>query len=103
MSVPGESHHPFDIVILHVDIDDCPVAELPAHRNLRHRCLSPNSEKDDYLTTSVTHQLEDTTWWLEDQSVSPLFDAGFATYHRRPQTADPTVICCLYANRNCHI
>lgn len=75
------THFPFDIVILHVDIDDCPIAELPAHRNLRHRCLSPNSEKDDYLTTLrnyVTHQLEDTIWWLED--------AGFATYHRRPQT-----------------
>ena len=83
MSVPGESHHPDDIVILHVDIDDCPIAEIPLTEIYD---IDVSRLKDDYLATLrnyVTQQLEDTTW-LEDQSVSPLFDAGFATYHRRP-------------------
>ena len=83
MLAPGESHHPDDIVILNVDIDDCPIAELPLTEIYD---ADASRLKDDYLVTLrnyVTQQLEDTTW-LEDQSVSPLFDAGFATYHRRP-------------------
>jgi len=83
MSAPRESHHPDDFVILTVDIDDCPIVELALTEIYD---VDASRLKDDYLATLrnyVTQQLEDTTW-LEDQSVSPLFDAGFATYHRKP-------------------
>ena len=39
------------------------------------------------LRTYISQQLEDTIW-LDDQSTTPLFDAGFATFHRK---ADGTV------------
>ena len=82
MSSPEEYSHPDDIVILTSDIEDCPIIEIPLTElyNVTSELL-----KDDYLVTLrhyVTQQLEDTTW-LEDQSVTPLFDAGFDTYHRR--------------------
>ncbi|KAI2501346.1 retrotransposon [Fragilaria crotonensis] len=82
MSVFEESNHDDDFVILTVDIDDCPIAELPLTEIYD---VTSSLLKDDYLDTLrayITQQLEDTTW-LEDQSVSPLFDAGFATFHRR--------------------
>ncbi|KAI2512050.1 hypothetical protein MHU86_2338 [Fragilaria crotonensis] len=82
MSVFEESNHEDDFVILTVDIDDCPIAELPLTEIYD---VSTSLLKDDYLDTLrkyITQQLEDTAW-LEDQSVSPLFDAGFATFHRR--------------------
>jgi len=82
MSVFEESNHEDDFVILTVDIDDCPIAELPLTEIYD---VTTSLLKDDYLDTLrtyITQQLEDTTW-LEDQSVSPLFDAGFATFHRR--------------------
>jgi hypothetical protein len=82
MSVFEESNHNDDFVILYVDIDDCPIAELPLTEIYD---VTSSLLKDNYLETLRTYilqQLEDTPW-LEDQSVSPLFDAGFATYHRR--------------------
>ena len=82
MSVFEESNHEDDFVILTVDIDDCPIAELPLTEIYD---VTTSLLKDDYLDTLrkyITQQLEDTAW-LEDQSVSPLFDAGFATFHRR--------------------
>ena len=74
MSVFEESNHEDDFVILTVDIDDCPIAELPLTEIYD---VTTSLLKDDYLDTLrkyITQQLEDTAW-LEDQSVSPLFDA----------------------------
>jgi hypothetical protein len=82
MSVFEESNHEDDFVTLTVDIDDCPIAELPLTEIYD---VSTSLLKNDYLDTLrayITQQLEDTAW-LEDQSVSPLFDAGFTTFHRR--------------------
>ena len=82
MSSPEEYSHPDDIVILTVDIENCPIVEIPLTELYN---VTSEHLKDDYLVILrhyVTQQLEDTTW-LEDQSVTPLFDAGFATYHRR--------------------
>jgi hypothetical protein len=96
MLAPGESHHPDDIVILNVDIDDCPIAELPLTEIYD---ADASRLKDDYLVTLrnyVTQQLEDTTW-LEDQSVSP-----FLMQDSPPITADQMVISCRYANQLCH-
>ena len=79
---PGRFYHPDDHVVLEVDIEDCPVADVP----LTEIFDTLNSVLlNDYLTvlkTYIVQQLEDTIW-LDDQSTTPLFDAGFATFHRK--------------------
>jgi hypothetical protein len=84
---PGRFYHPDDHVVMEVDIDDCPVADVP----LTEIYDTENSTLIDaylnVLKTYIPQQLED-TMWLDDQSMTPLFDAGFATFHRK---ADGTV------------
>ncbi|KAI2493041.1 hypothetical protein MHU86_21515 [Fragilaria crotonensis] len=87
LTAPGRLYHPDDHVVMEVDIEDCPVADVP----LTEIFDTVNSVLiDDYLVvlrTYISQQLEDTIW-LDDQSTTPLFDAGFATFHRK---ADGTV------------
>ncbi|KAI2502136.1 hypothetical protein MHU86_12366 [Fragilaria crotonensis] len=86
MSVFEESNHDDDFVILTVDIDDCPIAELPLTEIYD---VTSSHLKNDYLDTLrayITQQLKDTTW-LEDQSVSPC-----STLDSRPSTAERTEI-----------
>ena len=79
---PGRFYHPDDHVVLEVDIEDCPVADVP----LTEIFDTVNAVLlNDYLTelkTYIVQQLEDTIW-LDDRSTTPLFDAGFATFHRK--------------------
>ena len=83
---PGRLYHPDDHVVMVVDIEDCPVADVP----LTEIFNTENSTLlDDYLSvlkTYIVQQIEDTTW-LDDQSTTPLFDAGFATYYRKADGA----------------
>ena len=83
LTAPGRLYHPDDHVVMEVDIEDCPVADVP----LTEIFDTVNSVLiDDYLVvlkTYISQQLEDTIW-LDDQSTTPLFDAGFATFHRKP-------------------
>jgi Reverse transcriptase (RNA-dependent DNA polymerase)/GAG-pre-integrase domain len=82
MMIEELAHHVDDFVEMTVDIDDCPLAELPLTEIYNVATLSLN---DDYLTilrTYIEQQLDDTSW-LDDQSLSPLFDAGFRTLHRK--------------------
>jgi len=84
---PGRLYHPDDHVVMEVDIEDCPVADVPLTEIYD---IENSTLIDAYLTalkTYITQQLED-TMWLDDQSMTPLFDAGFATFHRK---ADGTV------------
>ena len=77
-----ELHHPDDFVVVTVDIEDCPLAELPLAEIFDATTYTLNA---DYLTTLreyITQQLEDTSWF-DDQSMTPLFDAGFATFFRK--------------------
>ena len=65
-----------------VDIEDCPLAELPLTEIFNVENMKIN---DDYLMTLrgyIEQQLEDTSW-LDDRSTSPLFDAGFSTFTRK--------------------
>jgi hypothetical protein len=83
MSAPEESNHPDDFLCLTVDIDNCPKAEIPLTEIYN---INDSTLKIDYLTTLcdyITQQLEDTSWF-DDQSLSPLFDAGFATFYQKP-------------------
>ena len=78
-----ELHHPDDFVVVTVDIEDCPLAELPLAEIFD---VTTSTLNIDYLVTLreyITQQLEDTSW-LDDQSMTPLFDAGFATFFRKP-------------------
>jgi hypothetical protein len=69
-----------------VDIEDCPVADVP----LTEIYDTENSVLiDDYLSvlkTYIVQQIGDTIW-LDDQSTTPLFDAGFATFYRKADGA----------------
>ena len=86
MTAPGRLYHPDDHVVMVVDIEDCPVADVP----LTEIYNTENSTLlDDYLTvlkTYIVQQIEDTIW-LDDQSTTPLFDAGFATFYRKADGA----------------
>ncbi len=83
MSSPGEIvHHVDDFVETTVDIEDCPLAELPLTEIFDVNNLTIN---DDYLATLrryIEQQLEDTSW-LDDRSTGPLFDARFSTFTRK--------------------
>jgi hypothetical protein len=70
MSVFEETNHDDDFVILNVDIDDCPIAELPLTEIYDVTSLLLNDNYLETLRTYILQQLEDTPW-LEDQSVSP--------------------------------
>jgi hypothetical protein len=88
LMAPGRIYHrPDDHVVMEVDIEDCPVADVP----LTEIFDTVNSVLlNDYLTvlkTYIFQHLED-TMLLDDQSTTPLFDAGFAIFHRK---ADGTV------------
>jgi hypothetical protein len=70
-----------------VDIVDCPVADVPL-TEIYHTVNSVLI--NDYLyvlKTYIVQQIEDTIW-LDNQSTTPLFDAGLATFYRK---ADGTV------------
>jgi hypothetical protein len=73
---------PDDVIVLTVNIDDCPLSEVPLSEVFE---MNTSTLLPDYLATFrsyITQQLEDTSW-LDDQSMSPLFDAGFGTFLRK--------------------
>jgi hypothetical protein len=87
LTAPGRSYHPDDHVVIEVDIEDCPVADVPLTEIFDTVNLVLVNAYLDVLKMYIAQQLEDTIW-LDDQSNTPLFDAGFATFHRK---ADGTV------------
>jgi hypothetical protein len=73
---------PSDYVVITIDIDDCPMAEIPLAE-----VFDPNTSLllDDYhnvIRGYVVQQLEDTTW-LTDVTTPILLDAGFGMYYSR--------------------
>ena len=79
---PGRLYRPDDHVVMVVDIEDCPVADVPLTEiyDIENSVLV-----DSYLSvlkTYIVQQLKDTIW-LDDQSTTPLFDAGFATFYQK--------------------
>ena len=83
---PGRLYHPDDHVVMVVDIEDCPVADVPLTEiyDIENSVLI-----DSYLSvlkTYIVQQLEDTIW-LDDQSTTPLFDAGFAIFYQKADGA----------------
>ena len=83
---PGRLHHPDDHIVMVVDIEDCPVADVP----LTEIYDTGNTTLIDHylsvLKRYVFQQIEDTIW-LDDQSTTLLFDAGFALFHRNADGA----------------
>ena len=83
---PGRLYHPDDHIVMVVDIEDCPVADV----QLTEIYDTENATLiDDYLAVLkryIVQQIEDTIW-LDDQSTTPLIDAGFAIFHRKTDGA----------------
>lgn len=82
MANAEENPVPSDYVVITIDIDNCPMAEIPLAE-----IYDPNTSLllDDYhnvIRGYVVQQLEDTTW-LTDSTTSVLLDAGFGMYHIR--------------------
>jgi Reverse transcriptase (RNA-dependent DNA polymerase) len=76
------TRHPDDFIVVTVDVDACPLAEFPLYEIYDG---ATNKLKDNYMDTFreyLTQQLEDTSW-LDDQSTSPFFAAGFSTFLRK--------------------
>ncbi len=82
LMAPGRFYHPDDHVIMEVDIEDCPVADVPLTEIFDTANSLLINDYISVLKTYIVQQLEDTIW-LDDQSTTPLFDAGFATFHRK--------------------
>ena len=71
-----------DCFLINLEIDDCPMAELPVFDLLDR---STNTLFDDYqsiLRETIIEMLEDTPW-LDADSRALLLDAGYGTYHTR--------------------
>ena len=69
-------------IVVTVDVDACPLAEFPLYEIYDD---ATNKLKDDYMATLreyLIQQLEDTSW-LNDESTSPFFAAGFSTFLRK--------------------
>ncbi|KAI2501854.1 hypothetical protein MHU86_12619 [Fragilaria crotonensis] len=83
---PHRSGNHTPLLTTQVDIEDCPVADVP----LTEIYDTGNATLiDDYLSVLkryVVQQIEDTIW-LDDQSTTPLFDAGFPIFHRKADGA----------------
>ena len=82
MSAPRESTHPDDLVILMVDIDACPFAELLLTEIYD---VETSTVRDDYpivLRNYITQQLEDTTWF-DTNATSALSNVIFRTFMRK--------------------
>jgi hypothetical protein len=71
-----------DCIVITIDIEDCPIAELPLADLFDVDTMTLRDNYHDLVRESVAQQLEDTTW-LPADSMSLLTDAGFGMYHAR--------------------
>ncbi|KAI2496065.1 hypothetical protein MHU86_18437 [Fragilaria crotonensis] len=71
-----------DCIVITIDIEDCPIAELPLADLFNVDTMTLRDNYHDLVRESVAQQLEDTTW-LPADSMSLLTDAGFGMYHAR--------------------
>jgi hypothetical protein len=76
--------HPDDVVVITIDIEDCPMAEIPLDEFLDADSTTLRNSYHDVIREYVSQQLEDTTW-LSDTAATVLIDAGFGMYHARDQ------------------
>jgi hypothetical protein len=67
---------------MEVDIEDCPVADVPLTEIYDTKNSALLDAYLNVLKTYITQQLED-TMWLDNHSMTPSFDAGFAMFHRK--------------------
>ena len=84
MLAPREFHHRDDLVVITIDIEDCPLVEFPLCEVFD---CTTSSLVEDYLEVLhdyVTQILEDTPW-LDKQSTSQLLRASIGVFYRRNQ------------------
>jgi hypothetical protein len=82
MAAPRESYQAGNLVVITVDIEDCPLVEFPLTELFDITTLTVVENYLDVLRDYVTQVLEDTTW-LDNQSTLRLLRARLGVYHRR--------------------
>lgn len=88
MSDAGELDHSNDCVVITVDIQGCPLAEIPLTELFDIPSSTLRNTYHDTIRESVTLQLEDTPWLCRaDDARRLLHDAGFGMYHARDRTS----------------
>jgi hypothetical protein len=83
-SAAAREFHVDDNVVLSLELEDCPMAEIPLTElfDVESSMLYPT-----FMTTvsnTVYQQLEDTAW-LEFEQLEELWSLGYCTYSLRPE------------------
>ena len=88
MSDAGEIDHSNDCVVLTVDIQGCPLAEIPLTKLFDVPSSTLRDTYHDTIRESVALQLEVTPWLRHaDDARRLVHDAGFGMYHARDRTS----------------
>ena len=72
----------YDCFLINLEIDDCPMAEIPLGNLFDVKTLTLLDDYQAILRETIVEVLEDTTW-LDTTSMAKLLDAGYGTYHVR--------------------
>jgi hypothetical protein len=75
-----------DCLVITIDMEDCPMAEIPLTEVFDVPTMSLLDNYHDVIRDSVLQQLQDTTWLSEDLLPS-LTDPGFGMYHARDRNS----------------
>ena len=82
MANADENPVPSDYVVITIDIDNCPMAEISLAEIYDPSTSLLLDNYHNVIRGYVVQQLEDMTW-LTDSTTSVLLDAGFGMYHIR--------------------
>ena len=82
MVVAEEILQPDDCFLIHLEIDDCPMAELPVFDLFDGPTRTLLDNYPSVLRDTIVEMLEDTPW-LDADARATLLDAGYGTYHTR--------------------
>ena len=82
MTIAEEILQPYDCLLINLEIEDCPLAEIPLVDLFDGSTLTLLDNYQAILRDTIVEMLEDTTW-LDTASQAILLDAGYGTYHIR--------------------
>ena len=82
MSSPGKLHDRDDLIVITIDIENCPLVEFPLCEVFDYTTLSLVEDYLEVFHSNVTQILEDTSW-LDKQSTSILLSASIGVFYRR--------------------
>jgi hypothetical protein len=71
-----------DCFLVHIDIESCPMAEIPLTDIFDMVTFTIFDNYREILRDTIVQMLEDTTW-VNESTMSTLLDAGFGTFQVR--------------------